>query len=160
MILARCDINTCNRDIAVVEGVYTKTYRFLNKEYHLCSECLKSMEIFIQRRLSGGRDTEKDKQPGLPSYPSYPWQIQGGSIGSGQYTVPDNQIKIPQQIFTVPGTLSPTQTVPQEFITYPIVTSMSGVTVPADNTAESFAELLEILGANQPIPPSDGIYYK
>lgn len=62
MILARCDINTCKKE---VEPSLIKKATLLAKEYDLCVDCFNSLLSFIQVRLTGGR----------PAYQFQPTQL-------------------------------------------------------------------------------------
>jgi len=51
MVLIRCDINTCKKEIPVLSG---KKARLMEKEYDLCEDCFNSLQSFISKRLSDG----------------------------------------------------------------------------------------------------------
>lgn len=94
MVLARCDINTCKKEVELAQ---IRRARLLDNEYDLCDDCLKSLLSFIQIRLTGGRDTTKDKQPSLTLNPGFSW----GGIQTTQNPFPQNF----GPTITIPGTI-------------------------------------------------------
>lgn len=87
MIVARCDINTCRREL---DPALIKKARIMDLEYDLCDECFASLQSFIQVRMTGGKQPAANinwqdfvKPAVMPSFPQplQPWKPFGTTTG-------------------------------------------------------------------------------